>query len=198
MSILLDKMVQTTHTYTIINMFFLVYSKLTLYDDSSQSLVKTTSDSDLTDDGWNDRASSVGVSGACQWILYEHGSYDGNSAVIGPGGRYTPSTCPSFLLSNNILSSVYCLPAEGTPAIVLFEHGCYRGPIQVHMSSSRYLGNFNDIVTSFIITGGTWQLYTDADYHGSSAERGPGHYPFPNSQTSFANDALSSVKLGKT
>ena len=157
--------------------------------------MRTTSDSNVGND-WNDRASSAAVSGGCQWILYENSNYDGDSAVISPG-KYTFSSSPSSVFPSDTLTAVYCLPSEGTPAIVLFEHDYYRGQSRVLTSSNPDLGNFNDKATSFIITGGRWQLYTDENYMGSSVIYGQGHYPTLNAQTSVGNDALTSVKLGK-
>lgn len=179
--------------------FFLVYSVLTIYDGSigtPHSLTLTTSDSSLVDNGWNDRASSAAVSGGCHWILYEHINYDGTSVVILPGRRYTFSGSQA-VFPNNALNAVYCLPSEEAPAIVLFQHDYYRGPRQVLTSSTSNLGNFNDIVTSFVIPCGVWQLYTHENYMGSSVTHGQGHYPTPNALSPVANDALTSVKLGK-
>ena len=122
--------------------------------------------------------------------------YDGNSAVIRPG-RYTFTSSPSSAFPNNILTAVYCLPAEGTPAIVLFEHDNYRGQMRVLTSSNPNLGSFNDKVSSFIVTGGRWQLYTHENYQGSNVIRGQGLYPTPSSLSPVANDALTAVRLGK-
>ena len=180
-------------------MLIFVYSKLTIYDasiGSFPSLVRTTSDPNLVDDGWNDRASSAIVSGGCQWILYEHGHYEGISAVIRPG-RYTFSSSTSSVFKSDTLTAVYCLPSEGTTAIVLFEHDYYRGQRRVLTSSNPDLGNFNDKASSFIITGGRWQLYTHGWYSGSNVTHGQGLYPTANSLTPVANDSLTSVKLGK-
>ena len=157
--------------------------------------MRTTSDSNVGD-GWNDRASSAVVSGGCQWILYEHSNYGGNSAVISQG-RYTFSSSPSSVFPSDTLTAVYCIPLEGTPAIVLFEHDNYRGQRRVLTSSSSNLRNFNDKASSFIITGGRWQLYANENYLGSSVTHGQGLYPTPDSLTPVANDALTSVKLGK-
>ena len=159
--------------------------------------MRTTSDYSLVDNGWNDRASSAVVSGGCQWILYEHIHYEGTSAVISPG-RYIFHRSPSSVFPNNILTAVYCLPAKGTPAIVLFEGDHYRGRMQAVLTASNSnLGNLNDKVSSFVITGGTWQLYSDENYRGSSVTHGQGLFPTPSSLTPVANDALTSVKLGK-
>ena len=155
--------------------------------------MRSTSDSTLVDNGWNDRVSSARVSGGCQWILYEDINYDGTSAVISPGSYNFPSVFP-----DNILTAVYCLPAEGTPAIVLFEYDNYLGPTQVVLTSSNpNLGSFNDEVSSFIVTGGKWQLYTHENYQGSNVIRGQGLYPTPSSLSPVANDALTAVRLGK-
>ena len=174
----------------------MVYSTLTLYDGSigsSPSLVRTTSDSNLVNEGWNDRASSAVVSGGCRWILYEHINYYGTSAVIS-AGRYNFYSRPS-VFPNNTLTALYCLPAEGNPAIVLFEHDNYHGRRRVLTSSNRNLGSFNDKVSSFIITGGKWQLYTHENYQGSDVIRGQGLYPTPSSLSPVADDALTSVRL---
>ena len=48
----------------------------------------TADDSTLTDNGiWNDQASSLRVTGPCQWILYVDSNYAGSSSVVGPGTR---------------------------------------------------------------------------------------------------------------
>ena len=113
--------------------------------------VTTTDSIDLTQINWNDRASSAVVSGGCQWILYDT-DFQGNStisSVVGPGNYpfNFSSNEPTFGLPDNALSVVRCLPPEGTPAIVLFEHDRYFGQVQVIRSSSPNLAriNFDDI-----------------------------------------------------
>ena len=65
-------------------------------------------------------------------------------------------------LPDNTLSAVRCLPAEGTPAIALFIHYYYFGRTQVLYSSSPNLEltNFDNTVSSLVITGGVWELYS--------------------------------------
>ena len=179
--------------------FFSVYSTLTLYDGvigSSPSLELTTTDSSLADDDWDNRASSAVVSGGCQWVLYDTdfealGRSSGSSVV-------SPGMYPFSLgLPDNVLSAVRCLPAEGTPAIVLFEHYYYFGRMQVLYSSSPDLAltNFNNKVSSFIITGGVWELYSGANYTGSMVTLGQGLYPTPLFLRPIVNDELTSVRL---
>ena len=50
----------------------------------------TADDPSLADNGiWNNEASSIRVTGPCQWILYARANYadSGSSSVIGPGTR---------------------------------------------------------------------------------------------------------------
>ena len=178
---------------------FVLSSMLILYDFgdlTGPQLVQTT-DATLVGDGWNDRVSSIQVNGGCQWILYEHAWTfgDGISSVIGPGPRtYLNGT---FGIPDNSLSSIRCLPASGTQAIMLFVHHKYFGDILVVNSSYANLAraNFDNTVSSFIITGGTWQLYSDFNYQGRSITHGVGVYPAVSFLGPISNDDLSSVKL---
>ena len=116
----------------------------------------------MADIGWNNRASSAVVTGGCQWILYSAAGFGGSTSVIGPGS-YLFSYIPTFGLPNNVLSAVRCLPAEGIPAIVLFDSDLYTWDMQVINSSNPNLAltNFDNRVSSFVITGGVWELYSE-------------------------------------
>ena len=188
-------------------LLYFVCSTLTLYDEdigSSPSLELTTSVSSLADNGWDNRTSSAVVTGGCQWILYSAAGFEDRSSspsaispsVIGPGS-YPFSNIPTFGLPNNALSAVRCLPAEGTPAIVLFERRLYFGEMQVINSSNPNLAltNFNNRASSFIITGGVWELYSGVNYTGSNVSRGQGRYPNSFFLWPIRNDALTSVRL---
>ena len=188
-------------------LFPLVYSTLTLYDEdigSSPSLELTTSDSSLADNGWDNRASSAVVTGGCQWILYDIAGFEDRSSrssaispsVIGPGS-YPFSNLPTFGLPDNVLSAVRCLPAERTPAIVLFEHRLYLGEMQVinFSNPNLELSGFDDRASSFVITGGVWELYSGANYTGSMVTLRQGLYPTPFFLRPIGNDALTSVRL---
>ena len=181
-------------------MFFsVICSILTLYDGdigSSPSLELTTSTSSMADIGWNNRASSAVVIGGCQWILYGAAGFSGSTSVIGPGS-YPFSYIPTFGLPNNVLSAVHCLPAEGTPAIVLFDSDLYTWDMQVINSSNPNLAltNFDSRVSSFVITGGVWELYSEGNYAGSNVTLGPGRYPTPFFLRPIVNDDLTSVRL---
>ena len=181
--------------------FFVVSSNLTLYDSgdlSGQPLVQITNDS-VGDSSWNDMVSSIQINGGCQWILYqdsfESSGDEGDSSVVGP----VPETYlnATFGIPDNSLTSVRRLPAPGTVAILLFEHHKYYGSVLELSSSNANLtnANFDNFTSSFIITGGTWQLYSDNDYQGESATVGEGFYNISYLRDTISNDEISSVRL---
>ena len=51
--------------------------------------------------------------------------------------------------------------------------------------------DFNDHLSSFIVTGGNWRLFVHTWYGGNSAIYGPGEYA---SRPGIGNDQLSSVR----
>ena len=163
--------------------------------------VTTTDSIDLTQFNWNDRASSAVVSGGCQWILYDT-DFQGNStisSVIGPGNYpfNFSSNETTFGLPDNALSAVRCLPPEGTPAIVLFEHHRYFGQMQVIRSSSPNLAviNFDNRVSSLVIIDGLWELHSEINYAGSNVTLRQGRYPNADDLAPIEDDDLTSVRL---
>ena len=185
--------------------FFSLYSTLRLYDgDIGSRLYISLYSRDpfqLATDGWDDRASSAKVSGGCQWILYDT-DFQGNStisSVVGPGNYpfNFSSNETTFGLPDNALSAVRCLPPEGTPMIALFEHYYYFGVMQVLDSSSPDLAliNFDNTVSSLVITGGVWELYSGVNYTGSNVTLRQGLYPNPGDLAPIENDDLTSLRL---
>ena len=84
---------------------FSLYSTLRLYDGdigSSPSLELTTMDSSLSDDDWDDRASSAVVSGGCQWVLY-----DTNFEALGLSSSSSVGCIHSFLDYQTMYSLLY-------------------------------------------------------------------------------------------
>jgi len=189
--------------------FHLFSSSLTLYEHSNregQQLELTANDPTLVDnDNWNNQASSIRVTGPCQWILYAAANYadSGSSSVVGPGTTdyefgYGAN---KFGLPNDALTSVRCLPADNTTNIVLFQHDYYRGRMLVLSRSNPDLADdsFDNDVTSIIITGGTWQLHSRFNYQGNSVTLGQGRYPTASRLYPISNDDLSSVRfVGKS
>ena len=82
-------------------------------------------------------------------------------------------------------------------AILLFEHYKYYGrELELRSSNANpTCDNFDDLTSSIIITGGTWQLYSESDYQGESVTVGEGFYNISYLSDTISNDALSSVRL---
>ncbi len=143
---------------------------------------------DLNNNAFNDMVSSAKVYGSCQWIFYADPNYQGDPSVLSAGSY--PSTL-AWGQNNDALSSLRAVPPQGTTSIALFEHPKFSGKILVLYGSASNLPdyNFNDIVSSAIVTGGTWELYEHSDYTGSHITLSQGHHFFG------VHDIASSVKL---
>ena len=92
------------------------------------------------------------------------------------------------------MTSARALPSDGTTAILLFEDGNYQGRMTVLYGSHSNLPwiDFNDQISSIIITGGSWRVFDHSDYQGASSTLGQGQYP---TLASIGNDRISSVRL---
>ena len=142
------------------------------------------------------------MSGGCQWVLYDLADfedYDNIPSVIGPGNYpfNFSNNETTFGLPDNVLSSVRCLPAESTPAVSLFDHHWYFGRMEVINSSypDLALTNFDNTVSSLVITGGVWEFYSEENYTGFNVTLGQGLYPNTDNLTPVEDDDLTSVRL---
>ncbi len=125
---------------------------------------------------FNDRASSIVIDGPCRWLFYQDHNFLGTTTLLTPRSYSSP---PSFGGNGDRISSARAIPPLGTDAICLFEHGNYQGRMLVLYGSSPYLRllDFNDRVSSVIITGGSWTLYEHRDYNGRTTTLSAGDYP---------------------
>lgn len=159
-----------------------------------RSLLMRQQNANFLNDYFNDRIESVKVHGKCQWLLYKHINFKGRCYILNPGSYSNPRTWGG---RGNHISSARALPPQGTKAIVLFQHTNYRGRMLVlHGSNSNLPAiDFNDQLSSFIITGGRWTLYEHVGYKGRRVKLGPGMYT---SATVLGraggNDKISSIK----
>ncbi len=144
-------------------------------------------------DFFNDRVESIRLSGPCRWLFYRDDNFNGNTVLLVP--QYY-SSAPSWGGPGNAISSARAIPPPGTVAICLFQHGNYQGRMLVlHGSSTRLheMEDFNDQVSSVIITGGSWMLYEHTDFQGRAQTLGPGEYPNIHS-LHIGGDTVSSVR----
>ena len=165
---------------------------LIVYDHGNyqgRSLLIKQQNADFRNDYFNDRVESARVEGSCRWLLYEHTNFVGQTAFI---YAHNYNSYISWGGSGNRVSSARALPPAGTDAIVLFQHTNFQGRMLVLYGSHHNLPaiDFNDQLSSFIVTGGNWRLYQHTWYGGNSAMYRPGEYA---SRPGIGNDQLSSV-----
>ncbi len=123
---------------------------------------------------FDNQVSSAKIYGLCHWLFYEH-RYEGDTSILSPGNY--PST-QAWGQRDNVLTSLRALPPPGTTAIALFRRFEFSGSMLVLSGSLSNLHGygFDDILSSYIITGGSWRLYEHPGYTGRSSSHGPGHY----------------------
>ena len=107
-------------------------------------------------------------------MLYTDANFQGDLSFLLAGSYPIWHT---WAQANDVLTSVRCLPPDGTTAIVLFGGSDFRGEMHVLFGSRSDLSilNFDDATSSIIITGGTWKLYESANYRGNSKIRAKGY-----------------------
>ncbi len=166
-------------------------AKITLYENSNyggRSLEITAADSNLGNEGFNDKASSCKVESGT-WILYKDVNFGGSYSILKPG-EYSNSDAMG--LQNDSLSSLRPLPESG---ICLFRDSYFGGRMVVltgALSNFKTI-DFNDEVSSAIVISDTWHLYKDSDFKGADWRLGVGNYATSDSG-GFINDAVSSAK----
>jgi hypothetical protein len=83
-------------------------------------------------------------------------------------------------------------------AVTLYENGNFNigddGRVKVINGSTRNLGGFNDLTSSFKISSGRWEFYADEQYNQLLFTRGPGNYPVLRTGKNGSNDRITSIK----
>jgi hypothetical protein len=135
----------------------------------------------FTGTGFNDRVSSIVVTSG-RWELCSDADFKGTCAVFGPG---------EYPTIDRRLSDHYSSAREigsvgerrgGTDddrgSIELYDQPGFRGRSLRLESDAEALATsgFNDRAASAVVTQGTWELCTDADYYGDCRSFPPGRY----------------------
>jgi uncharacterized protein YcfJ len=160
---------------------------------------------DLRRSGFNDRASSLVVTGG-RWEICSEDNFGGPCVVLRPG-QY-PSLRALGL--NNRISSVRAVgrndrdeearpsprPAAPGPVsrIVFYENESFQGRSMTADASVEDFrrSGFNDRASSVVVSGGRWEACQDVRYGGACVVLRPGQYP---SLASMGmNDRISSVR----
>lgn len=165
---------------------------ITLYehaDFNGRKVILTESNMDLTQIGFNDKASSLKVASGT-WIVYQHINYEGRSYQVSAGSYNYGDICGS--IGNDVISSVKLISNE----ICLYEHSGFGGtamPLTESVPNLVTLG-FNDKASSVRVAQGTWTLYEHVNYQGRSMLVTPGSYDIQKIREGLGNDVASSVK----
>ncbi|MEK8050327.1 beta/gamma crystallin-related protein [Ideonella sp. DXS22W] len=144
----------------------------------------------LSEAGFNDRASSVMVRGEA-WQLCSDADFRGQCVTLQPG-RY--ASLRDIGLNDAVSSARQIGGWERGDAIELFEHDDFQGrrfgtADGIDNLSSR---DFNDRASSIIVRHGQWELCSDAGFGGRCVILRPGQYPHLRDQG--LNDQISSLR----
>ena len=158
---------------------------------SGQLLALSAASNQLRNQAFNDLASAVEITRG-RWQFCEHGDYNGDCIVLGPGRHVFSGRFHQSVSSLRPVGGADNRPLASYGGIVLFEHGDHQGREQFigEAVASLVQLNFNDRVSSVEVMGGRWELCTDIDYGGRCIVLGPGRYNFDKA----LNDRISSVR----
>ena len=129
--------------------------------------------------GFNDVAASMVVEGG-RWIFCTEPYFRGDCRVIGPG-RY--ANLRDVGLSRSISSvrpaaaSDVAPPVKANADIELFRGANFDGgSVAANRDVPRLGPEYNDRISSAVVSNGRWELCTEADYGGRCVVVGPGRY----------------------
>ncbi len=146
----------------------------------------TGSVQDLARVGFNDRASSATIRGG-SWQLCTDAFFRGQCVTLAPGD-YPSLNAMGIGNQVSSLREVGWNGGGGAPgggggypaggSITLYESPGLSGRTYTLNRDQSNFGNtgFNDRASSAVVSGGTWQLCSDADFAGSCNVFGPGRY----------------------
>ena len=145
------------------------FAQLTLYDQErqgGQSISLSASTTTLSPRGFNDKASSLSISGGDTWQVCEDGNFRGRCALV--QGSY--GSLRDLRLNNNISSvrPVNLPPVDRSAPITLFSGLNGQGVGTSFRSTANDLSQryFNRTAQSVRITSGVWALCTDRNGRG--------------------------------
>ena len=173
-------------------------AQITFYEAErfgGRSFTTATLIENFRDKGFNDRVSSLVVSGPDPWEACDDIRFNGSCVVLRPG-EY-PSLRGTGL--NDRISSVRNTatkpPAAGPAQITFFEHDGFGGR---SLTTDKALENlsstgFNDRASAVVVVGDErWEVCEDAAFNGRCMVLRPGQYP--SLAAMGMNDRISSVR----
>lgn len=133
--------------------------------------------------GFNDRTSSIVVR-AGRWEVCSDDDFRGDCAIFEPGqyanldGRFDKRVSSARELGT-VGSAPQAVPVPAYGAVELYGQPNFRGrTARLDRDASNFNAmEFNDRASSLVVTGGSWELCTDADFRGTCRTFAPGRYP---------------------
>jgi len=156
-----------------------------------------TQNARLANEDFDDQAASAKVVGTCYWLFYDGDNFAGYAYLLYPGEYYSNL---AWGAQGKSLSSLRTLPPQGTVAIALFDYYNFNGRMVIlHASVDKLqtVYDFDNKASSALVVNGTWKLYENSNYQGSSTEAPPG-YHYPSGIGTLTTDRVSSIKLNHT
>jgi len=175
-------------------------AQLTLYESEGFAGRAYSTQQDVDDfrrDGFNDRASSLVITGG-QWEVCNDVGFAGRCVTLA-AGQYQSLAAMGL---NDRVSSVRAVGAAPFPvspqpvaaSVTFYEREGYSGRT---LSAQQDIGDFrrasfNDLASSAVVTGGRWEVCDAVGFRGRCVVLSPGHYA--SLQTIGLNDSVSSVR----
>ena len=132
--------------------------------------------------GFNDRANSVRVRSGT-WLLCTDAEFRGTCATFAPGEYRGLDARFANAISSAREVEIYRIqrsdyPSQNRALIEFFDQRDYAGQSLLLETDSENFSalDFNDRAVSIIVSGGTWELCTDAGYRGTCRIYSPGRY----------------------
>jgi uncharacterized protein YcfJ len=167
-----------------------------------RSYTATTQVSSLEKFGFNDRASSVVVSGQ-SWEVCEDARYSGRCVILRPGqydslaamGLNDRISSARTVSGNARVEDTRYAPAPAGAQVTFYEHENFAGRSFTADGQVADLqrDGFNDRASSAVVSGAPWEVCDDAQFRGRCLFLRPGRYPSLGSMN--LNDRLSSARV---
>jgi hypothetical protein len=161
---------------------------------SGSSVTLTSASSNLSDVSFNDRASSIRVTGTSTAfpVIYKDAGYSGTTLTLRPGVYSSSGDLGG--VGNDAVTSM-TVPSGWT--VTLHENANFGGSSVTYTSNISNLGSFNDKATSIKVVGPTGTnpvvIYKDASYVGAGQALWPGRYEA--ADLSIGSDELTSLTI---
>ncbi|MGP1629719.1 MAG: beta/gamma crystallin-related protein [Giesbergeria sp.] len=173
-------------------------AQITFYEDESFGGRSFTTDSlveDFRRKGFNDRVSSLVVTGSDQWEACEDIRFNGRCVVLRQGQYPTLRGTDLNDRISSVRKTAAQAPAPAPAQITFFEHEGFSGRSFTTDKPLRNLNKngFNDRASSAVVVGDQqWEVCDDARFDGRCMVLRPGQYP--SLAAMGMNDRISSVR----